>query len=301
MTPAGASIAAGIDTLRVLWRRGDWPLDRLRTGGGGLVGLDGWRVQELGDVLALEGHPAGPGELCPPERIPGVVGELRERAAAAGSPTSSFLGVGRMDTTATVAVDARRGEAAMRAFGRIRVPGCKPAVYGDPPETVYLLDHASRGAKLARIYDKGLELARRGVAAPWRPFESIRFEDQRRFKSRQRFDVDDAPAQARALFERRFSPLLAAGGEVLLAGSDDRIAQLVQWMSAGVITTRLASSLVGHVAMQAAGVDPTIPERTRRYRERRLAELGLARSEFTEPVRVDVGGLVEQALAAVAA
>lgn len=214
--------------------------------------------------ITVEGHPA-PGELAPDEALADFV----ERSAATFG-LGHFLGFSRLDATATVAFEnPQQGAALLRTIAAVRLPYIKPAVYGNPIETVYLMDLRGRGRKLARAYDKGVEsgAAERG--------HLIRLEEQSRFKSGRRPGLQDASGQV--IFERRFAPVLKLTEQLTTCDHATALDALAARYVEGKITEQRLHALAGFVHAEARSL-PSNPRTSRRKRSQ-LAEMGIALTE----------------------
>jgi hypothetical protein len=214
--------------------------------------------------VAVEGHPV-PGSLAPDEALADFV----ERSARTFD-LGHFLGFNRLDSTATIAFeDPRQGMALLRALAAVRLPYIKPAVYGNPPETVYLMDLRGRGRKLARAYDKGIES---GTAERGR---LIRLEDQRRFKSGERPGLQHVVG--RELFERRFAPVLEVAGTLEVCDHSTALDALAARLVAGSITDQKFDALAAFVHREARALPSQ--QRTARRKRQQLREIGIALTE----------------------
>jgi hypothetical protein len=149
------------------------------------------------------------------------------------------------------------------------LPYIKPAVYGNPIETVYLLDRRGRGRKLARAYDKGIEsgTAERG--------HLIRLEEQSTFKSDRRPGLQHA--SARVLYKRRFAPVLETAAPLAVLDHSLALDQLCALLVSGQITDKRFDSLAAYVHREARAI-PTEPRSARRKRQQ-LREMGIALTE----------------------
>jgi len=241
-------------------------------------------------MLWAEGHPAVEG-LAPPATLHRAEQQLLDALADAGLPVGRAGGIGRLDQTVTLEFDdPREGLCFLAGIAAVDVPRLKPAVYGRPPETVYLLAEKT-GRKLARVYDKGVES---NIAPPGR---LVRLENQSRFgkQSRMSSETISSPEVSEALFKARFAPV-AASCEGLTAATLPVLAEhLRERVRDGKMTAREAERLGGFLLVGGEGYSR--PTRWRRRRE--LREHGLVLADpLTDPIEVDLAEGVEAALAA---
>jgi hypothetical protein len=258
LVPSGFEvIEAGIDTARAIFG-----LNREYRGPqfGQSKGLRWQFYPHLGRV-AVEGHPT-PGELAPDEALADWV-EFGQRTVGLGH----FLGFTRLDATATVAFeDPAQGAALLRSLAAVRLPWVKPAVYGNPPETVYWLDRRGSGRKLCRAYDKGIESDSAGRGA------LIRLEEQAKFKTDRRPGLPHACGQV--IYERRFAPALESSATLQVMGHEVALDALTARLRDGALTDLQFDSLTGFVYREARAI-PQHPKTALR-RRRQLRELGIA-------------------------
>jgi hypothetical protein len=245
-------------------------------------------------LVTLEGHPLT-GELCPGE----LLGDLHEQVLEAVEDVcgrAEPVGVMRLDSTAThTFATAADGFAVLRGIAAIvdGLPALKPAVFGKPPETVYLISKHGRGAKLGRAYDPFF----RGLTARG---EAVRMEAQDRFNGARKLQLEVALAAAtpRARFHRRFVPVWRAGQDLTVAAFPKLAKRLAEKVEAGELSHTRARSIAGYLALDAAGATPSVPKRTRMWYRRLLREhnLAVADDSVFEPVTVDLGPVLEAAL-----
>jgi hypothetical protein len=316
-----ATSAAGIDTWSPAWKV-DPHGDRfarfrdactVKTRRGQLLPFDigGHRVGCFNSGLVYaEGHPAGAGELCPPDELLVRGIELQEALRAAGVPitgremafgemsseSEGFAGLRRQDATLDVAAGgSSAGLALLSGVASVvrESPGCEVVHFGRDRgvETVYLVGYGGK-TRLARVYDKATEsaVAPRGTV--------IRFEDQRRWSK------DDRPSPAemtgdyvRFKFQRRFVSLYRASKGVTVGGPMVVVERLWDAVDAGEITARQAEKLAGHAVMSARRATPLHSRYTEWRRRRELQELGLVLGDgLLEEVEVNVHDVLEMAL-----
>lgn len=300
-TPPAVVTEAGVDTWRpvfrtsfsvdeTVWRRIGQGASYLRED------VPGYRLQwfpEYG-VLCAEGHP-NPDGLCEPWELENAYQRLLDSLEDYGiAKPTRFLGLGRLDSTVTQRFsDGREGLAALMGIAALDVPTCKPKVVGKPPETVYFIHERGRGRILGRAYDKGLEA---GIACRG---ELIRLEDQRRWSSSARPQRHQFHAEyVRGRFEQRFKALYRSAKGVKVAALPVLAETLATRARAGEITHREMERLGGFILAElGGGARNAYPERTYKRRRAELRDHGLVLADaFFEPVEVDLGSLVEQAL-----
>jgi hypothetical protein len=245
-------------------------------------------------LLTLEGHPLV-GDLCSGE----LLGDLHEQVHEAVEDVCGAaepVGIMRLDSTAThTFASPADGFAVLRGIAAIvdGLPALKPAVFGKPPETVYLISKHGRGAKLGRAYDPFF----RGETARG---EAARFEAQDRFNGSRKLALEVAldAATPRARFHRRFVPVWRAGQDLTVAAFPELAKCLADKVEAGELTQTRARSIAGYLALDAAGLTTKVAPRTARRYRRYLSEHGLAAADDSmfEPVTVDLGPVLEAAL-----
>jgi hypothetical protein len=244
-------------------------------------------------MLSIEGHPAVDGLASPAalgkaeDRVLGEISDL-------GVPLGRDAGVGRLDQTTTLEfANPLEGRAFLEGLARVDVPRTKPAVYGRPVETVYLLGQSS-GKVLARVYDKGVQT---NSAEPGR---FVRLENQTRFTKQARIRAkvhSDVPEFVSEKFRRRFAPV-AASCEGLHAATAPVVAErLGDLVSEGAVSYREAERMLGFLLLQGT---PGAYRRTTVWRRRReLRAHGLVLVDpIEDPIDVDLAAGVEAALEA---
>jgi len=267
--------------------------------------VDGYRGQWFPglSLLAVEGHPAGAGNLCPPSRLPEAAERLSTSLRELGylrSRHDRCEGFSRVDATSTVRVDERAGRAAMRALSRLDVPRCDTVARGGGGRTPHSIAWvASNGRRiLGRAYDKQRELQRRGAGIEGaQRFELVRLEDQRRHpKARRPRDVDElAGPQLRRDFEQRFATLGVAG-RVDVVHMDNARARVVELVDAGELGPRRAQTLLGYLNLRDVGLDERLPRRTQERQRAGLRELGLCTGAVDERTTSNLRDLYAAAL-----
>lgn len=291
--PSDTSVTqeAGVDTLRLLFET-----ERFEE-----FDLDGWTVKAMPSIglTAVEGHPAGRAVLATAAEVASaaesVRAQLHERVGVVRS-----RGVSRSDQTVTTKF-MREGEA--RAFiqgmAAVDLPRTETTRRGHPPHSVSWT--APNGRRiLARCYDKGLE---RGGEA----FEFVRLEDQRRYPSGKRVDVEAVsdPEFLRSRFEARFGPVRKVVDGVT-ASTFPVVAQaLAEEFKYGVRTWQEVERLAGSLVILAGGgarsaTDLTPANRRTYYRRKsELRDAGyVVVDDVSEAVSVNLGDVVEQAIGA---
>lgn len=280
----------GVDTWRLLWRPGtpagfkrarEWCSEK----GVMPFPVAGHRVGYLpmagGGYLWMEGHPAEDG-LAGPGELESCLARVVDSAENVGLPIGGGLaGVSRCDSTATTKWEkGGEGIAILRGMAALDVPRMKPAVYGRPPQTVYLQGARSRTI-YGRVYDKGVEAS---LAAPG---HLVRFEDQRRFDSKTRRMVENL--EPAAFFDQRFAEMRRAAEGIRAMSLPVMQRELAEQVVAGDIAYREAERLLGYVTMMETGVGASSVRTTER-RRRELRDRGLVvADDFFEPVSVNLG------------
>lgn len=241
-------------------------------------------------MLWMEGKPVVDG-LARPTMLSVAEDRLLGALDDASWPLGEDGGVARLDQTVTLRfADGREGQTFLAGMAAVDLPRTKPATYGRPPETVYLLAEKS-GRKLARVYDKGLEsnTAPRG--------ELIRLENQTRYTKDKRLPVmalQNFPIAAET-FERRFAPVAESVDGLTAATLPVLVDELRDRLSDGRLSHRAVERLSGYLITGGAGYPATT--RKRRRRELRANGLVLA-NPLEDPIEVDLGQALEEALAA---
>lgn len=243
-------------------------------------------------MLWCEGHPAVDG-LAAPASLAVAEEQLLAGLSDVGMPLGRDGGVGRLDQTVTLEFGADdEGLLLLAGLAAVDVPRLKPAIYGRPPETVYLLG-ARSGRALARAYDKGLES---GTAPRGR---LVRLENQTRFgkEARMRAQVHaEAPELPARLFEGRFAPVAESCHGITAATLPVLADEVRERVQDGRMTFREAERLSGYLLL---GDALPVPRTTRWRRRRELRDHGLVLGDpLRDPLRVDLGGALEAALEA---
>lgn len=288
---------AGVDTLRLLFETtsfGDRAFE--------LDEAAGWHfgaIPALGLTWA-EGHPA-PGQLAGSAAVDAAATVVRDLVDERFGVRAD-RGVARLDSTATQ-VFGREAEARafMAGMAALQLPRCETTRRGHPVHSVSWT-HAQGARKLARCYDKGLELG----GEPWR---HARMEDQRRYPSAARpmMEAVAEPGYARGRFEARFGPIRKAVDGVKAATFPVIAQAIADEVRYGYRDWREAERLAGAlVLLSAAGADayPASRRKGRRgpgptfYRRRaELREAGyVVVDDLAEVVEVNLGEVVEAAI-----
>lgn len=286
-SPSSWTAEAGVDTLRLLYET-----EAFDAAG---FDLDGWRVGSIPSLglTWAEGHPAGKGVLASArqvgeaaERVEGLIGErLGVRACR---------GVSRSDQTVTTRFPRdQEARAFLAGMAAVDLPRCETTRRGRPVHSISW--SAVNGArKLARCYDKGLELG-------GEPFESVRLEDQRRYPSGHRMTVEAvADGQfLRGRFEARFGPVRKAV-EGVKAASFPVVAQAIADEARyGYRDVREAERLAGALVLLTGGASDAYKRSTFYNRRAELRDAGyVVVDDLVEAVEVDLGDVVEQAIEA---
>jgi hypothetical protein len=253
-----------------------------------------WRA---GSIPALgltwvEGHPV-PGALATSDEVAAAATSVRERVGEAFGIRSE-RGVSRLDITTTRPFEVERdARAVLSGMAALELPRCDAIRRGTPVHSIAWA-HSQGRSPLARCYDKGLE---RGGE----PFRHVRLEDQRRFRSSEgRPDVTTAADHSfhREKFVRRFEPMRKAVDGVRVASLPVIARALADEVKYGYRPWREAERLAGSLVLFAGGVEPSRGESTLYRRRRDLREAGfVVAPDFLEPVEVDLGEVLEAAIA----
>jgi len=237
--------------------------------------------------LFVEGHPSADG-LASGDLLLEELGEVEELVEE-NCGSHEFLGLGRLDSTATVKFeDGRQGVAVLQGMAALDFPRLKPVVWAKPPETVGLMALNSKGRLLGRCYDSGILRGTHGRG------EAIRFEDQSRFKSGARPSQEVLTARyVQERFERRFQPLAKATKGLTVASLPVLTRKLQEQLIEGEISPAKAERLAGYLVMGGGGMSRSSNLR----RRAELRELGLVEADaFFEPVEVNLGEVFEACL-----
>jgi hypothetical protein len=237
--------------------------------------------------------------------------ELREADSSARTqllevlghaPVGDVVGVGRYDLTFEHRFAAGdEGRDFLHALAALMPPaGYDRRVYsreGQVTSVAYLTRRAHR--VVFRAYDKGVELAGRGIEGAEPPGTRIRLEAQNRAKSadRQRPAVL-AERDLRHDFGRTLAPVLDSGHDVSVRGTEAVVDELLSRAHRGELGMRTAARLIGDVEiLRRYGRAGYADERLARDRIRALREAGVPLSEELPPERiVPVGELLRQAV-----
>ena len=246
-------------------------------------------------LLVAEGHPAGKGELASCDRLPDYVSAMHAAMHDAGIPVPidpgrfaysrhGFDGFGRLDLTVNLpAASTAEGLAILAGVAAIQPDTRLQTIVTRQPggRAVETVTWRGKRGIVARTYDKSTE----ALSGPRATL--IRFEDQRRWPSQHRRDVEDVgtAAAGRAIFARRFMPLWQASKGVKVVTSATMVERVAQAVREDRITPGQGIMVMGHLLAEQQGATLGRSQPTR-WRHRKLArELGL--------VLVD-GELVEQ-------
>lgn len=238
-------------------------------------------------MLWIEGHPLVDGLARPADLVEHEQG-LLEGLKLAGVPVGRDAGAARVDSTVTMRFEARDGLAALAGIAALDVPRMKPAVYGKPPQTVYLQGARTRKV-FGRVYDKGVEA---DIAAPG---ELLRFEDQRRFTKETRRAVKDL--QPEQDFAKRFAAMHRSADGVHVRSVAAMRRELAERVNGGEMDYRQAERLAGHMVLEEIGARHS--KRTAQRRSAEMRERGLVLADaFYEDVDVDLGTVFDEVMAA---
>lgn len=286
-------VEAGVDTWRLTFGTA---LEL----GAGVFDLGDHRAQWMPGVgqLAVEGHPHAADALCPAGQLPDAYALVVDQLGGVGHAATRFLGVSRLDSTATLRFDdARRGELVLAGLAALDWPGSEATVRpAMRPRSVSVTSLRGRRHQL-RAYDKGTE--RGDVAAGLaQPFELVRLEAQWRFRSDHRLKLSELSAAAvRERFERRFLPLYRATKGLTVGSLPFITDAIADQLAAGELTYREAERLAGFLCIAASRCDGHYPLRARQRRRAELRERGLVVAEHvTEPLHVELSDVLEAAL-----
>jgi hypothetical protein len=313
-------LAAGVDTWSCCWRLDDeTPAARAADA---LAVVPSSRSRYLSDtieghrivwfpaagLLAAEGKPGGDGRLAHPTELGPMLSKLTTSLRDIGIPVPSdeqrfrysrhgFAGIRRLDATVNVPVaDTGRGLAILAGVAAIQPPGrlasqVRRQAGGRAIETVYWL---GRRGVMARVYDKSTE----ALSGPRATL--LRFEDQRRYGSESRRDIEEMTSgYVRDIFCKRFAPLWRASEGVRVVTPTKAAQRLVRAVESGEITPGQATGAAAHLFLEQAGIESLGQHRATRYRHRRIAEtLGLVLVDgAVQEVDVNLGEVMGDVLA----
>lgn len=282
----GETHEAGVDTLRLLYETHSFFPETVDL-------AEGWKA---GSIPALgltwvEGHPNGRGSLASAARVGEAAEALREVVDEALGVRQE-RGVARLDLTATHRFDREQeGRAFLAGMASVQLPRCDTTRRGDPVHSI-AWTHARGRRILARCYDKGLE---RGGEA----FQYGRMEDQRRFPSGARPSIETAadPAYMRERFHARFAPIEKAVRGVKAATFPVVAQAIADEAKYGYRDVLEAERLAGSLLLLRAGAGEAYSRPTYFRRRAELREAGFhVIEDWAEPVEVDLGGVLEEAL-----
>jgi hypothetical protein len=281
---------AGLDTLKLLWWTRDFGDARFE-----LEGAEGWK---FGSIPALsltwaEGHPAADGLLAGGLEVAKSATMLREVVDELFGVIAD-RGVSRSDLTVTTKFDRpQEARAFLAGMAAVQLPRTETTRRGHPVHSISWT--APNGRRiLARCYDKGLE---RGGEA----FELARLEDQRRYSSNGRPPVDVVADgdYMRGRFDARFGPVRKAVDGVKAATFPVIAQDLADQVRYGYRPWKEAERLAGSLVLLRGGAGDGYSRRTMYRRRAQLREAGyVVVDDVVEAVEVDLGEVVEQALAA---
>jgi hypothetical protein len=276
---------AGVDTWRLLFRT---TLDRQPEKP--IFDVGRYKAQWFAGhgVLALEGHPAEEG-LAKPWGLEDAYHDAMRQLHDWGHVPTRFVGLARLDATATLKMHPQEGQAVLAGMAALDVPSCHPVVRGKPAHSVGYV-HVRGRRILGRAYDKGREA---GIAGPW---ELIRLEDQYRPASGGRPRREDFHAEfVRGRFHKRFMPLYRSARGVKVTGLPVIARDVAQRIESGELATRQAERMMGSLLLLGAGA----PYSRSTYYKRRaeLRDNGyVIADDFFTPVEVDLGAVLAAAL-----
>jgi hypothetical protein len=297
---------AGVDTCRFLWRI-DSEHDRnvLRSlprhaavdgipdlhldydGASGVLAAEGRVIEAVG----LDTH-----RLLPPAALPDAHDAVRRAVRSMGLHYLPEEGVSRLDATVTLRMGSpAMGWSLLSGMAALDTPRLKPLTIGRPLETVKWVT-PRRAATRATAYDKGHQLltAEQGT--------EIRLEARHRYSAQARRRVAEwRPGAVRESFETRFDPMRKSAEGVHIA-SERLVREMIrEHVASGVITSRQAELLLGHIGCEATGIR-THPK-TQQRRRRELRRLGLALAmdgDEGEPINVELQALLDEVLTSAA-
>jgi hypothetical protein len=291
---------AGVDTLRELFSIDSKHDQRLAESVCGVsrIAPESVAGARLGfmpghQLLWVEGRAApalGKDGLLPPDALEDVHGERIRALRSLGFWGPREEGVARLDATVGLRFGERaEGLAVLYGIAALDVPYRKPALYGRPPETVYLL--TGRGRVMERVYDKGLESNSAGRG------QKIRLEAQARFASRHRRRASEwTTSDVRGRFAMKFAAMSKAADGITVATEHGIAQKLASLERDGAVTRRQAELLMGHLLAERVGLRRAKATRWRRRAELRRLGLAQALDGVDHGVEVDLGAVFEDAL-----
>lgn len=277
----------GTDTVRLLYAVASVPPRPF-----GFTLSEDWRVDPLPGfgMVAVEGNPAngalwGPGELL--ER-----GEAVREVIDGTFGVQGDKGVSRLDVTTSRRFTPKQGRAFMAGMAAVELPRMEATRRGSPPHSVWWTG-ARTAVIRARTYCESFKVASR------EPFERLRLEDQRRFPTARRIDLETAadPAQQRRFFLRRFEPMRKAVDGVTAASFPVVAQALADEARYGYRDVKEAERLAGALVLLGGGAGEAYSRATFYRRRAELRSAGyVVVEDFMEPTKVNLGEELELAL-----
>jgi hypothetical protein len=253
---------------------------------------DGWKGEAMPawGVVAVEGNPAG-GALWSPDEVLAHGNAVREVVADTFGLRGD-RGVSRVDVTTSRRMEPIRGRALLAGLAALEFPRLERTARGAPVHSVWWTGERSRAIR-GRAYCESFKVESR------EPFERVRLETQERLRSggRPSLDVVADPDFQRQRFMRRFGPMRKAVQGVKAASFPVIARALADEARYGYRTPREVERLAGALVILSGGAGDAYPGRTRTRRRAELREAGyVVADDFLEPVEVDLGDELEQAL-----
>jgi hypothetical protein len=289
-SPGSWTDEAGLDTLKLLWWTRDFGDARFE-----LEGAEGWK---FGSIPALsltwaEGHPAVDGLLAGGLEVAKSASMLRDLVDERFGVIAD-RGVSRSDQTVTTKFERpKEARAFLTGMAAVQLPRTETTRRGHPVHSISWT--APNGRRiLARCYDQGRE---RGGES----FVRARREDQRRYSSNGRPPVEVVADgdYMRGRFDARFGPVRKAVDGVKAATFPVVARALADEARYGYRSVREVERLAGALVILSGGAGEAYKRSTFFNRRAELRDAGyVVVDDVVEAVEVDLGEVVEQALAA---
>lgn len=241
-------------------------------------------------MVAVEGNPVG-GGLWSPDEVLDRGASVKEFVSD-NFGAAEERGVSRQDVTTSRRYDPAYGRAFMSGMAAIELPRMEATRRGTPPHSVWWT--GAKTAKVnARVYDESFKVEGREA------FERVRLEDQRRFPSSRRIDLETAadPDHQRELFMRRFDPMRKAVDGVTAASFPVIAQALADEAKYGYRDAKEVERLAGALIIIGGGASEAYKRATFYRRKAELREAGyVVVEDWMEPVELNVGDELEAAL-----
>jgi hypothetical protein len=254
--------------------------------------LPGWILQSYPEhhLVAFEGNPEG-GALWGPNEVL-AAGEEIFSLTEATFGVRRQRGVARLDITTSRRFLPAEGRAFMAGVAAMEFPRLEATRRGSPPHSVWWTGEKSAAIK-NRAYCESFKVAGR------EPFERLRLEEQGRYPNGRRppLEVAADPEFQRQRFLRRWEPMRKAVDGVTAASFPVIAQALADEVKYGYRSVREVERLAGALVILGGGGGEGYSRRTLYRRRAELKAAGyVAVEDFMEPVEVNLGHELEQAL-----